>query len=611
MTMSNPLEAIGAAARSGNFPLTETLCRAALKDMPGREDVLFFLALSLQFQGRTVEAIGPYAELTRLAPSNSTHWANYGTALSELGRGEEAEQAFAEAIRLDPRNPGPHLNLGLLLMRRRDFLAAREKLLDAVDADPNLPVARIHAAVACSHCQDFDRAEKLLKPWREWMPLNDPGLQLDLADTLLLLSDGTAAQALLEDLVRVAPRHLNARTRLASMYERMNRIDDAERVLDSAVEAGLVVDADGERAVEHVRAAIAVRRKDYARAREILEHSAPRHPEDAPFHFHLASVYDKLGETDLAMQALRMAHAIKVEQVRRISPEDFEPDAPPAPIAVPNVTAADYASWPSFAAPDARNSPIFIVGFPRSGTTLLEQMLDAHPGLQSMDENPFFNRLADTLKRHDSRILGSLDVLRQYDVDELRKQYLLMVSEKIRRRWDAQLVDKNPLNMLWLPFIHRLYPNAKYILAIRHPCDVLLSCYMQNFRASILLTASATLERLAQAYVDVMQLWLKHVEVFRPSVFVSRYEDVVADTVGQTRRLAAFLELDDPSPMLRFDRHARDKGYIGTPSYSQVIEPVNTKGLNRWVKYRPYFEKALPILEPMLRHWGYSADPDV
>ena len=604
--MSNPLEAIGRAARSGNFPLTEALCRAALRDAPGREDLLFFLALSLQMQRKTDEAIDTYAALTRFAPSNSTHWANYGTALSEIGRTDEAEQAFAEAIRLDPRNPGPHLNLGLLLMRRQDFLAAREKLLDAVDADPNLAVARIHAAVACSHCQDFDRAETLLKPWRQWMPLNDPGLQLDLSDTLLLLSDGPSAQALLEDLVRTAPRNLHARTRLASMYERMNRIDDAERVLDDAVAAGLVVDIDGQRAVDHVRASIALRRKDYARAREILEHAGPRHPEDAPFYFHIASIYDKLGETALAMAALKTAHEIKVEQVRRVAPEHFEPGAPPAPIAVPNVTAADYAAWPSFAAPDARNSPIFIVGFPRSGTTLLEQMLDAHPGLQSMDENPFFNRLADTLKRHDSRILGSLDVLRQFDVDELRKQYLLMVSEKIERRWDAQLVDKNPLNMLWLPFIHRLYPNAKYILAIRHPCDVLLSCYMQNFRASILLTASATLERLAHAYVGVMRVWLKHVDVFQPRVFVSRYEDVVADTAAQTKRLAEFLELDDPSPMLQFDRHARDKGFIGTPSYSQVIEPVNTKGLNRWVKYRPYFEKALPILDPMLKHWGYS-----
>ena len=604
--MSNPLEAIGRAARSGNFPLTEALCRAALRDAPGREDLLFFLALSLQMQRKTDEAIDTYAALTRFAPSNSTHWANYGTALSEIGRTDEAEQAFAEAIRLDPRNPGPHLNLGLLLMRRQDFLAAREKLLDAVDADPNLAVARIHAAVACSHCQDFDRAESLLKPWRQWMPLNDPGLQLDLSDTLLLLSDGPSSQALLEDLVRTAPRNLHARTRLASMYERVNRIDAAERVLDDAVAAGLVVDIDGQRAVDHVRASIALRRKDYASAREILEHAGPRHPEDAPFYFHIASIYDKLGETALAMEALKTAHEIKVEQVRRVAPEHFEPGAPPAPIAVPNVTAADYAAWPSFAAPDARSSPIFIVGFPRSGTTLLEQMLDAHPGLQSMDENPFFNRLADTLKRHDSRILGSLDVLRQFDVDELRKQYLLMVSEKIERRWDAQLVDKNPLNMLWLPFIHRLYPNAKYILAIRHPCDVLLSCYMQNFRASILLTASATLERLAHAYVGVMQVWLKHVDVFQPRVFVSRYEDVVADTAAQTKRLAEFLELDDPSPMLQFDRHARDKGFIGTPSYSQVIEPVNTKGLNRWVKYRPYFEKALPILDPMLKHWGYS-----
>jgi len=609
MTMSNPLEAIGLAARGGNFPLTEQLCRAALKDAPEREDLLFFLALSLQFQGKSAQAVDTYGALTRLAPTNSTHWANYGTVLRELGRNDEAERAYAEAIRLDPRNPGPHLNLGLLLMQRQDFLAAREKLLDAVDADPNLPVARIHAAVACSHCQDFDRAETLLKPWREWMPLNDPGLQIDLSDALLLLSDGPASQVLLEDLVRTAPGNLHARTRLASMYERMNRIDDADKVLDDALAAGLVVDADSQRAVDHVRASIALRRKDYARARAILESSGPRHVEDAPYYFHLGAIYDKLGETDLAMDALKTAHAIKVEQVRLIAPEHFAPDAPPAPISVPNVTAEDYRAWPAFAAPDARNSPIFIVGFPRSGTTLLDQMLDAHPGLQSMDENPFFNRLADTLKRHDSRILGNLDVLRQFDVDELRKQYLVMVAEKIRRRWDAQLVDKNPLNMLWLPFIHRLYPNAKYILAIRHPCDVLLSCYMQNFRASILLTASATLERLAHAYVSVFDVWLKHVDVFHPRVFVSRYEDVVADTALQTKRLAEFLEIDDASPMLGFDKHARDKGYIGTPSYSQVIEPVNTKGLNRWVKYRPYFEKALPILAPMLERWGYSANP--
>jgi transcriptional regulator with XRE-family HTH domain len=116
-----------------------------------------------------------------------------------------------------------------------------------------------------------------------------------------------------------------------------------------------------------------------------------------------------------------------------------------------------------------------------------------------MDENPFFNRLADTLRRHDPAVLADLAVLRQLDCDELRKRYLVMVSEKIRRRWDARLVDKNPLNMLWLPLIYRLYPAAKHVLAIRHPCDVILSCYMQNFRSSILIASSETLERLARA----------------------------------------------------------------------------------------------------------------
>jgi tetratricopeptide (TPR) repeat protein len=352
-----------------------------------------------------------------------------------------------------------------------------------------------------------------------------------------------------------------------------------------------------------------MRRREPGKAKQLLLDAGPSGPEDVAYYFELAEAHDKLGEYDAAMRALETAHAIKVDEIRRVAPEQFEPDAPALPTPVPRVSIEEYRNWPRFEAPDARNSPVFIVGFPRSGTTLLEQMLDAHPALQSMDENPFFNRLADTLKRHDSRILASLDVLRQYDVDELRKQYLLMVTERIRRRWDTQLIDKNPLNMLWLPFMHRLYPNAKYILALRHPCDVILSCYMQNFRAAILVTACATIERLAEAYVEGMQTWIHNTEVLKPNVLMSRYEDLVADPLQKAREIATFLDLEDPSPMLRFDAHARDKGYIGTPSYSQVIEPINTKGLGRWLKYRAYFEKALPILEPMLKRWGYSAEP--
>ena len=590
---------------SGDYPLLERLCRAELLEGPQREDLLFFLAVSLQYQNKTDEAIAAYARLTELSPGSSAHWANYGTILREVNRLDEAEKAYLEALRLDPNGASPHVNLGLLRIQQHDYLDAREKMLDAVEREPDQPMARIHAAVACSFCQDFDRVERLLKPWRQWLPLDD-ALQIELVNQLLLIAHGEEALVVAEDLLRRNPNNAAVRLRIATLYERLNRLGDAEKMLHSIGSEGLRIDAPMRRAIDHAIASLAMRRRDPLTARTILLNAGPRSGEDSAYYFTLAEAHDKLGEYDLAMEALHSAHARKVDEIRRIAPEQFEPDAPALPTAVPDVSAEEYRSWPQFQAPDAHHSPIFIVGFPRSGTTLLEQMLDAHPGLQSMDENPYFNRLADTLRRHDSRILGSLEVLRQFDVDELRKQYLIMVSEKIARRWNAQLVDKNPLNMLWLPFIHRLFPNARYILALRHPCDVMLSCYMQNFRSSILITASASLERLAHAYVAAMDCWLRHVEVFQPNVLNLRYEDIVADLPRQARRIAEFLELEDASPMLKFDQHAREKGYIGTPSYSQVIEPVNRKGLDRWRHYRAYFEPILPILEPMLQRWGYS-----
>ena len=176
------------------------------------------------------------------------------------------------------------------------------------------------------------------------------------------------------------------------------------------------------------------------------------------------------------------------------------------------------------------------------------------------------------------------------------------------RRWDAQLVDKNPLNMLWLPMIHRLFPNAKFILALRHPCDVVVSNYMQNFRSSVLALASASLERTALAYSTAMEAWLHHVGVFKPDVFVSRYEDLVSNPALQAQRLAEFIGVGRGEELLQFDRHARDKGYIATPSYAQVIQPVNRKGLNRWHRYQDAMVPAVEVLQPMLDYWGYAID---
>jgi tetratricopeptide (TPR) repeat protein len=601
--------AIVAALEAGEPAQAERLCSEQLQRNPDAPDLLVLLALARWRQGKRRESLEVYERLTRQYPGELVHWRNYATALREAGDLEAAENASAHAVRLAPDDPELLDWHGLLQMDLRKPAEARDTLLRAFGKSPGSPVIRIHAARACSACRDA-RAEHLLRPWREWLPLDAP-LQSELVEALKEQGDVLAATELLEDLARRLPAEWRLRLRLASLYERANRLEEAGALLDRIEAEGVVTGALPRemREMAHQRARLAVRRRDHAAARELLESSGPHDEHHCAHWFELGQICDKLGDTTAAMAALERAHAIQIADIKANHPGWFEPGARTLPNRNPRVSAADYAAWPPLRAPDATESPVFVVGFPRSGTTLLEQMLDAHPRLQSMDERPFFNLLATELENSTGvvvpRDLGKLD---QADCDELRKGYVILACGKVPRRWDARLVDKNPMNMLWLPMIHRMFPAGKFILAVRHPCDVLLSCYMQNFMSSSLAVVCENLETLARAYVDSMGHWLYHVDVFKPDVFVSRYEDLVADSEGQTRRIADFLELEDAQAMLGFDRRAREKGFIATPSYTQVIEPINRKGMGRWERYRRYFEPVLPILEPMLQHWGYAAD---
>ncbi|HEY7872581.1 MAG TPA: sulfotransferase [Rudaea sp.] len=606
MTENSPIQVIAVALRAGDAARAEELSRQALARAPDDADIVFSLAMSLHMQRKLDDAVHAYRHLTELVPGSAVHWSNYASALMEADRPREAEAAFRRAIEHDPHDAVARAQLGILLMSRREYPAARDMLLDAFERDRNLPFVRVYAARACSLCQDFHGAEDLLRGWRQWLPLNDDTLQFELARLLLPMADAPGARLLLADILARRSDMHEAAILLVKVNERLNRLDESQALLQDLDRADLSDTLRGELA--HARALLALRAGDAVGARDLLERTGPLNDDDYAFPLTLAQCFDKLGDAAAAMRMLAQAHAGQTAPLKIATPANYTAQADPLPATVLYTSAEQYRRWPRFRAPEAHDSPVFVVGFPRSGTTMLEQMLDAHPRLQSMDENPFFDRLANKLRTHDPRILDDLSVLRQYDCDELRKHYRIMAGEKVALREGTQLVDKNPLNMLWLPLIHRLFPKAKYILCIRHPCDVMLSCYMQNFRSGLLAAACENLPRLAAAYVQAMRSWLDHVEVFRPDVLVSRYEDLVADVEPQTRRIADFLGLEDATPMLRFDARAREKGYIATPSYTQVIRPVNTKAIGRWQRYREWFEPVLPTLQPMLEHWGYSAN---
>ena len=599
------IEPIVDALRSGDLAVAEQRCRAVLEHDPDQPDVLLLLGFGLQEQGRAQDALGIFARLTELCPEDALHWSNYATALGRVGDMVAAERAVETAVRCALNDPERLDGLGVMQLEHGKPAAAQATLMRAYDLAPDSVSIRLHAARACIACHDH-RAGILLQPWRNWLPLADEHMA-ELAQLLVQVSELDDGMELLEDRVRRAPGDWSAQLLLAKVYERVNRLNQAQAKLQWIL-AAIPADADPgiRREVESQQAQLAMRRRDYAAARALLEHVGPGHAAHDEHYFALAKACDRLGDTDAAMRALETAHAIQVRLLGLSNPHFLESDAPLLPRVDDRVSEEDYRSWPQLKAPEASQSPVFVVGFPRSGTTLLEQMLDAHPRLQSMDERPFMNQLANQLDDIGIEIPRDLRELVQRDCDELRKGYVILACGKVPRRWDARLVDKNPLNMSWLPMIHRIFPQAKFVFVLRHPCDVLLSCYLQNFAAAPLIAACRSLEHLAHAYVAAMENWLYHVSLFQPDVFVSRYEDLVADTPAQTRRIAEFLELGEAETMLRFAERAQEKGYIRTPSYTQVVEPISARGVGRWRQYARYFEPVLPILRPMLDRWDYA-----
>ena len=214
---------------------------------------------------------------------------------------------------------------------------------------------------------------------------------------------------------------------------------------------------------------------------------------------------------------------------------------PPFRIADFDCDPADVAAWDTSGAPPPEESPIFIVGFPRSGTTLLEQTLDAHASLASMDETRYLYQAIDRMAGEKINYPRKLADLSRAQLDLLRNVYWQSVRRKIDLAPGQRLVDKNPLNMLALPAIRRLFPNSRILLAIRHPCDVVLSCYMQHFTAPDFILLCRNLQSLAAAYVRAFDFWNREASVLqagRPRRALRRFRRRISRS--QVRAISRF-----------------------------------------------------------------------
>lgn len=251
-----------------------------------------------------------------------------------------------------------------------------------------------------------------------------------------------------------------------------------------------------------------------------------------------------------------------------------------------------------------------LLGHPRSGTTLLEQVLDSHPEIVTAEETHIlFNEACVPLRRNRPQNAPVLEVLESASpamLQQSRENYFrfteLFTGKPIG---DNLLVDKNPALNSLIPSITRIFPEVRLLIAIRDPRDVCLSCFMQALALNPGSSAYLTLEGTVAQYVSSMGFWKTMSQRLRNPWIEIRYEDVIADLEASSRRVLDFLGVGWNADVLRFYEHAHNK-IVLSPSYAEVTRPVFKSAIGRWRNYQTYLEPHRKALEPFIKSFGYD-----
>jgi tetratricopeptide (TPR) repeat protein len=508
------------------------------------------------------------------------------------GRGDHkaAAKLYGETVRNDPRDFESWGNLGVSLLASGDSTAAVAALERALSLRPDHSSFRqkwADAHVAAGTAEDaltelYDKSS------------GNPSALVTAARLEDLQQRPDRAIETLQRALTIDPTNEAAMVALAELQERGNRIDDFEHTIELLRQR-----APSAEKLPLLRARAAYRRGDMPEALELAEQVRADVDPSARAQL-VGQINDRLGNFGAAFEAFA-----RMNRMDSLTTEDPQGKAERYVATVDErrtqiLTSEWVRRWPE--APPPEREPAFLIGFPRSGTTLLDTLLMNDPGVAVSEENPMLTDL--------SKQIGAFDRIADLGPDQvakLRQAYFDQAESYVPNARGRLLLDKFPFALAAVPLIHRLFPTAPIIFLARHPCDVVLSCFMNRFQPTNIGSAFLTLEGTARLYDSMLRLWTKSRELLSVRVLDARYELLVQDPKPQMQRVADFLGIGWSDDLTDNQPAAERRGFIKTPSYSQVAEPIYQRSVERWRNYSEQLRPALPILQPWVEALGYES----
>jgi tetratricopeptide (TPR) repeat protein len=571
-------------AQSGDPEAAIPHFRLVLSAMPGDTATRLNLATALLATGRRDEAgevsVGDDPRLRRIA------------AYVHQQRGEllEAAAAYEQVIAAFPGDWESLNNLGNTRSEMGDYDGAVDAFRAAIGLQPD----RIEMVINLSDALALgERAEERQAVMRQAASISpdDAKVQTELGLAEAAARDFAAAEAAFRAAIRLDPGGIAPYLELAVLLENLNRVDDLAALVEQAERAS------GGPETSFIRAWALRRQGRFEEALPLIE-AVPESIDPMRRWQLLAEVCDRLGLTERAFAAFTAMNRAALALKPAPSGPSYR-DAVVAEAAL--LTPAQIASWSKVELDAAPPAPVFLVGFPRSGTTLLDTLLMNLPQLHVLEEMPMIGEV--------ELLLGDKARLAGLDADEanaLRRRYFEALEIVSPPAPGQIVVDKYPLHMARIQLIHRIFPDARIIFVERHPCDAVLSCFVSNFTLNRAMRSFTDLGEAARLYDAVFDSWTRARALLPLDVHTIRYERMVEDLEGEMRGLLDWLGLPWDASVLDNRASAAKREHIRTASYSQVTEPIYTRSAGRWARYRTQMSNVLPILAPWAEKMGYE-----
>ncbi len=592
----------------------------------------------LHQQGNTIKAALEFTKVLKIHTDNFDALQSLGAIRLQQKNYPEAIRYLTKASSVKTNIPGLQCNLGLAYQHTNNHDSATACYLKAIEIDSGFGEAYFNLALCQISTTRYHKALLTLGDSERCRPghlgtLEQTGhvlnrlsrhgeaikyfnhaLQVEPENTALLFSLGKTLQSnrqyleavsIYEKILRLKEFFHEVRAKLADLLESINRPDEAQQYAED-----ILRDCPTHDLANLVLAKIERRNKEFLRAKERLGKLEVKDISDidAAIQTELGLILDRLGEHSTAYDAFKKANNIMAEL--------------PVATSINQQSAFtmidDHLNWLSDSEDTTHNSdesgddypsPTFLVGFPRSGTTLTEQILAANPLVVTADELMTLHDMASSLSEilgHKFKYPADLDTLNYQEVHVLRQYYWESTRVSLEGVIpDGHFIDKMPLNLIHLGLIGKIFPQSKIIVALRDPRDVCLSCFMQLFQLNESMIHFLNMDGTSTYYAAAMGLWLKYREKTQLNWIESRYEDIVADIEASTKKIMDFLELDATGNTKIFHQQA-SKRIVSTPSYQDVGTPIYQRAMGRWKNYQDFIQKPLQTLTPYVQAFGYA-----